>query len=218
MSIYAMIPARKGSERLKNKNEALINGRPLVCFGIEIAQKAGCFDEIYVNSDISIFSQIAKEMGVNFYLRESSKANSETSSDVVVYDFFDKFPDAEILVWVNSVSPLQDPEDIRKALVHFQQEKIDSLITSFEFFRHGIYEARPINFNFEKPLARTQDLDPIEVLTYSFMIWRRAPFMKSYEETGSAIFCGKFSSYSVGFNSLLAIKSQEDLDLIRKII
>jgi CMP-N-acetylneuraminic acid synthetase len=213
-----MIPARQGSERLKEKNLAEINGNPVVFFGIEIAKNANCFDAIVINSDIKSIEKIARDAGVDFYLRASNLAQSETTSDEVVYDFFKKFEEAEIVVWINSISPLQNPNDIKNALEYFDKENIDSLISSFLFSRHGLYQGVPINFSKESNFSRTQDLKPIEILTYSFMIWRRAPFMKSFEDSGSAILAGKFSTYPVDFDSLIAIKEQKDLDLIRQIV
>ena len=49
--IFAMIPARIGSQRLKKKNLALINKKPLIEYVIDSAKKTKFFDEIYINSD-----------------------------------------------------------------------------------------------------------------------------------------------------------------------
>ena len=57
--ICAMIPARIGSQRLKYKNLALINKKPMIYYAIEAAKKSGCFNKIFINSDHDIFSKIA---------------------------------------------------------------------------------------------------------------------------------------------------------------
>ena len=49
--IYAMIPARIGSTRLKMKNLALINGKPLIYYAIQAAKDSGVFDKIVLNSE-----------------------------------------------------------------------------------------------------------------------------------------------------------------------
>jgi CMP-N,N'-diacetyllegionaminic acid synthase len=51
MKIIAMIPARIGSTRLKMKNLALLNGKPLIAYSILAAKQAGVFDRIVINSD-----------------------------------------------------------------------------------------------------------------------------------------------------------------------
>jgi len=49
-----MIPARLGSKRIEKKNIRLLNGAPLINYIIEAAKDAGCFDEIYINSEADI--------------------------------------------------------------------------------------------------------------------------------------------------------------------
>ena len=43
MKIIAMIPARKGSKRLKNKNLSLINGKPLIYYSVKAAKESKIF-------------------------------------------------------------------------------------------------------------------------------------------------------------------------------
>jgi CMP-N,N'-diacetyllegionaminic acid synthase len=69
MKIIAMIPARIGSTRLKMKNLALLNGKPLIAYSILAAKQAGVFDRIVINSDSHIFKSIADSYEVEFYKR-----------------------------------------------------------------------------------------------------------------------------------------------------
>ena len=52
--IFAMIPARIGSQRLKLKNLSLLNGKPLIYYAIQSAKDSHVFDSIYINSDDKI--------------------------------------------------------------------------------------------------------------------------------------------------------------------
>ena len=81
--IIAMIPARVGSERLKMKNLALINGKPLIYYSIKAAKDSGIFDKIVLNSDSQIFGEIATRYDIDFYLRPRELGSSETKSDDV---------------------------------------------------------------------------------------------------------------------------------------
>ncbi len=58
-NIIAMIPARLGSTRLKIKNLALLNGRPLISYTINAAKESNIFTRIVVNSDDELFAEIA---------------------------------------------------------------------------------------------------------------------------------------------------------------
>ena len=98
--IIAMIPARIGSKRLKFKNLALINKKPLISYAIEAAKKSKKFDKIVLNSDHKIFKDIAKRYKVDFYLRNKSLGKSNIKSDDVVYDFMKSY-EYEIFCWIN---------------------------------------------------------------------------------------------------------------------
>ena len=78
--IYAMIPARIGSTRLRMKNLALLNGKPLIYYAIKAAKESGVFDKIIINSDHKIFSEISDRYNVNFYQRPKKLGSSETQA------------------------------------------------------------------------------------------------------------------------------------------
>ncbi len=82
-----MIPARIGSTRLKCKNLALLNGKPLIAYPIEAAKKSKVFSKIVINGDHPVFTDIAARYDVEFYQRPSHLGSSNTKADSVVYDF-----------------------------------------------------------------------------------------------------------------------------------
>ena len=47
----AIIPARGGSKRIKNKNIKLFRGKPMIYWTIKAAKKSKLFDEIFVDTD-----------------------------------------------------------------------------------------------------------------------------------------------------------------------
>ncbi len=47
----AIIPARKGSKRIKNKNIRKFRGKPIIAYSIELAVSAKIFDKIIVSTD-----------------------------------------------------------------------------------------------------------------------------------------------------------------------
>ena len=208
----AMIPGRIGSTRLKMKNLALLGGKPLMSYAIEAAAAAGVFDRIIVNGDHEAFAAIAKEHGVEFYLRPAELGSSETRSDAVVYDFMRTHP-AEVVAWVNPASPLQTGAEIRAVVEHFHAQRLDSLITVEEKFVHGLVNGQPVNFSPEEPFARTQDLIPVQLFVYSVMMWRTTMFMRTFEEKRYALLSGKFGVFPVSKPTAILIKTPEDLQI-----
>lgn len=211
-NIIAMIPARIGSTRLKMKNIALVNGKPLISYAIEAAKDSGVFNRIILNSDSKIFSAIAKRHNISFYLRPVELGSSTTKSDLVVYDFMLKHQ-SDVVAWVNPTSPLQTGNEIRDVIKFFIKEHLDSLITVKDEQVHCIYDGGPVNFNINEMFSQTQDLKPVQHFVYSIMVWKSKIFLKMFEEQGYAFLCGKFGFYPISKMASIIIKTKEDLML-----
>ena len=212
LSIIAMIPARIGSTRLKMKNLALIDGKPLIYYTIEAAKTSGVFNRVVLNSDNEIFAEIARRYDVEFYKRPVGLGSSTTKSDTVVYDFMSKHP-SDVLAWVNPTSPLQTGDEVKEVINYFAKEWLDTLITTKNEQVHCVYQDKPINFRMEEIFVQTQDVEPVQPFVYSIMMWRSRTFMDAYETRGHALFSGKVGYYPVSKKSTLIVKTEEDLRL-----
>ena len=208
-----MIPARIGSTRLKMKNLALINQKPLISYAINAAKNSNVFERIIVNSENEIFSNIANEYDVEFYRRPYNLGSSETKSDEVVYDFISRYKEHDILVWVNPIAPFQTGDEINKIINHFIDNNLDSLITVEEKGVHCMYNNAPINFTLNGSFAQTQDLVPVKAFAYTLMVWKSSIFKKEYSKSKSALFCGNFGTFPINSLSGIIIKTQHDLML-----
>lgn len=217
MKMIAMVPGRIGSERLKMKNLALLDGRPLMSYAIEAAKAACVFERVIVNGDHEIFESIARQYGAEFYLRPKTLGSSATTSDQVVYDFLRRHP-ADAVAWVNPTSPLQTGEEVRAAVQHFIEHRLDSLITVKEERVHGLVNGRPVNFDPETPFAKTQDLPPVQLFVYSVMVWRPKTFMQAFERQGYALLSGKIGYFPVSKRSAMIIKTPDDLQLVEAVL
>jgi len=206
----AMIPARIGSTRLRVKNLALLNGKPLIHYAIKAAKESRVFDQIVVNSDHEVFSKIAELHDVEFYLRPNKLGSSITKSDDVVYDFMKKHP-GDILAWVNPICPFQTGREIKTIKNYFDEEELDTLMTVKTEQVHCIYEGRPVNFAGGRVFAQTQELEPVQPFVYSVMMWRNKAFIEAFNWRGCAVFCGKIGYYPVSKEAAIIIKTKEDL-------
>ena len=145
MSIYAMIPARIGSERLAKKNLINIDGRPLLDYAIDIAKSSGVFDKVYVNGDDEIFREIANKADVNYYSRPKELGAATATSDEVVEDFLTNH-NPIVLCWVNSVSPLLDIDELKAGLHYLEEKNLDSIIASEIQVGHANFNDKPLNY------------------------------------------------------------------------
>jgi len=213
LKVYAMIPARFGSTRLKMKNLALIDGKPMISYAINAAVKSGVFDKIIVNSESNIYSSIANRYKVDFYHRPKTLGSSVAKSDAVVADFMHSYPEADIVAWVNPIAPFQTQQELSEIISYFLKNKLDSLITVGELQVHCNYKGNPINYDKDGVFAQTQDLNPVQPFVYSLMMWKREPFLSDFSNKGFSLFCGKFETYRVKKSSGIIIKTAEDLKL-----
>lgn len=62
--IVAVIPAKKESRRLENKNLMVIGGRSLIAHAVDYARKASMIDKSYVSTDDDEIEAHARELGV----------------------------------------------------------------------------------------------------------------------------------------------------------
>lgn len=208
--IIAMIPARMGSTRLAKKNLVLLGGKPLIFYAINSAKKSGVFKKIYINSENEVFGKMAERYKVEFYHRPNDLGSSNAKSDGVIYDFM-KNISGDILVWVNSIAPLQTGDEIKKVVRYFIENDFDSLITVKDENVHCIIDGKPINFNLNGPFAKTQDIITVQPFVYSLMMWKYDIFMKNFEKQGYALMGGKLGFYSIDKMSSVIIKKEEDL-------
>ena len=121
--VIAMIPARLGSKRVKNKNLRLIDGKPLISYVVETAVESGIFDEIYINSEADIFDDIAKQYNIKFYKRPAYLAEDDKTNDDFAYEFLQNV-ECDTLVQLLSTSPFMSVDDV-KSFVDTYKENHD---------------------------------------------------------------------------------------------
>ena len=70
----AVIPARMGSKRIKNKNIRIFFGKPIIYYSIKIAKSCGLFKEIFVSTDSKKIKKICLRFGVKIISRPKKLA------------------------------------------------------------------------------------------------------------------------------------------------
>ena len=87
----AIIPARSGSKRIKNKNLKEFYGKPIIAWSIEEAINSKCFDEIIVSTDSPWIAEVAKEYGAKVpFLRAPDLSDDHTGLLDVIKDAIDQ--------------------------------------------------------------------------------------------------------------------------------
>ena len=87
----AIVTARSGSVRIKNKNIKNFFGKPIIFYSINILKKTGIFDKIILTTNSNKISKISKKFGVDIIIKRSKNlSNNKTGTFVVVKDCLKK--------------------------------------------------------------------------------------------------------------------------------
>ena len=110
----AIIPARGGSKRVKDKNISIVAGRPLIEHTINIAKEAKLFSQIFVNSESEKILNLSLSCGVNIYRRSKDLSTDGSSVIEVVQDMIKSIPidDDAIIYILLPTSPLRTLQDL----------------------------------------------------------------------------------------------------------
>lgn len=127
-----VVPARKNSSRLKNKNILKIGKKALIEYTLNFIKKLK-FENIVISTDSIIIKNIAKKMDFNVdYNRPSSLSKNTTKmADTVLHvaNWFEKKNKVKVenIILFQPTSPLRSKKNISKAIKIYKSKKIQSL-------------------------------------------------------------------------------------------
>ena len=115
--ILALIPARKGSKAIRNKNLKLFKKKPLVSWSISAALKSKYIDEVVVSTDCAVIKKISKKYGAKVpFTRPKSLATDKSETISVVLHTLSKLEKYDYIVLLQPTSPLRKSHDIDKGI------------------------------------------------------------------------------------------------------
>jgi CMP-N,N'-diacetyllegionaminic acid synthase len=127
MNCLALIPARSGSKRVKDKNISLVQKHPLMAYTISPAISSSVFDKVLVSTDDENYAQIAREYGAEVPFLRPKDISGERSPDIewvqhaLQYLEADGYK-ADCFSILRPTSPLRQPETIRRAWQAFSAD------------------------------------------------------------------------------------------------
>jgi CMP-N-acetylneuraminic acid synthetase len=145
MEILAVIPGRKGSKGVINKNIRKINGKPLISYSIEEALKSKFIKKIVVSSDSDEILEIARNLNVETIKRPKHLAEDDSTTIDVIKHVLDSVRDnsnniPDLIILLQPTSPLRDSNHIDEAITKFLEEKnVDSLVSVCEMDHNPLW-------------------------------------------------------------------------------
>jgi len=210
----AVIPARSGSKRIKNKNIKLFHGKPMISYPILELRKSNIFQKIFVSTENKSIKKISEKYGASVdFLRPNALSKDEIPLNLVLKNVISEFDKRGVVydeIWlVYACNPLLKKKDIICAYKNFQKTpKIFPMISLKEF------EA-PIEWAYEKKGNIYKSINPKNLYKDSKQIKK-----KYFESASFVIFTRKhllnkknyydYYGYVMEFGNALDIDTKND--------
>ena len=136
--ILAIVPARSGSQRLKNKNILKIKGKPLIYFTLREVKKVQSISKILVSTNSRKIANIAGQYGVVVpFLRPNNISKNNSSMLSVIkhaINYYEKkgFFFFDYILLLQPTSPIRKSFHIKKAIHKISKNKSINGLVSIE--------------------------------------------------------------------------------------
>lgn len=214
----AIIPARKGSKTIKNKNLIKIKNRKLIDFTIEAATKVKKINKIIISTNIKKI--LKKNTNRKIYIRRpEALSNDYASTESVILHAIKILKKKSIapknIVLLQPTSPFRTSQDILESIKLFEKGKYDSLFSAYEdkflYWKKTKKNFAPINYNI-KFRKRRQVSSKTIIENGAIFIFNFNKFLKS-----KVRLFGKIGCYIMSKKNSFEIDDKFDLHLARKI-
>ena len=182
--ITVVVPVRKGSQRVKNKNFKPFADSNLLKIKLDVLKQVDVIDEIVVITDSNIAMEIADEYDVSKCIREDYYASSECNNS----EFFQNIAentDTDYIIYSPCTAPLIKVDTYYDFINRFRnaKDRYDSLTTGTDIKQHLWFKEKPMNYK-PSDSPNTQDLPDIVSLTYGISIISKENMIKHRNVVG----------------------------------
>lgn len=204
MKTLAIILARKGSSRLKDKHLIIAGGKPLIQYTFEYAKNSPSLDDIVCSTDSEEIARMARPFGIETIKRPAKLARSNSHIiEAIEYTLLrykekkDIMPEVTVVLLGNV--PVRG-STIKEALDLFYRKKADAVFSACNVLKYHpewMFKKGPdgrMVFDKISTRYRCQDLPAYYVATDSYIIARtkrllyRPPRRSLYSDFGDRIY------------------------------
>ena len=212
MKIVSLIPARGGSKEIPNKNIIDVNGKPLLSYSID-ASLHSKVDETWVSSDSNEIGKVAEKYGARFITRDKELANDIIMPDATLVDFKYRV-DFDVLVFIQPTSPMIKSEYINQGIDKLLSENLHSVfsVTKEHWLPRWNERVEPIEWEIDNR-PRRQDKETSYIENGMFYIT-----LKNILTQNKLRYGGKMGFIEVPLHDSFQVDSEEDLELVRKVL
>ncbi len=168
--IVAVVPVRKGSQRVKSKNTTRFHDTTLLDLKLNVLKNVKGLNRVIVNTDCEVCKEIAKSHGVELYERDEYFASSNVTNDVH-WRHIAEVTDSEVLMLAQTTSPMVRVSTYESAIKQFldhgcQFDSVNSVSAEKKFLWQN---GKSLNYDINKT-PKSQDLPNIVSLNFAITI------------------------------------------------
>ena len=204
-----IIPARKGSKRIKNKNLKFFCGKPIISHVIQNLKKFNMFDKIVVSTNSKKIENIAKELGIEVLIRSEKLSNDFTDTKTVIVDAIKKLEKKNLnfnkIVCVYPTSVFLKINHLKLAIKKLKKKT--SFVYSAKKYEHTIFRSfyknknGRVKLNFKIDLnRRTQSFKETYHDAAQFCLgWKNSWLLekKVFNDRSDFVIFSRLSSYDI---------------------
>jgi CMP-N,N'-diacetyllegionaminic acid synthase len=119
--VLYVVPAREGSKGVLGKNIKPLNGKPLICYTLEVARSLTADEDICISTDDEKIKNVVEQAGLKVpFLRPEELASDESGMYEVLSHALNYFlaqgKTYDLLVLLQPTSPFRKVEHVKEAL------------------------------------------------------------------------------------------------------
>ena len=221
--IVAIIPARSGSKRIKNKNIKSFYNKPIIYYAIKAATDSKLFNKIIVSTDSKKIGSIAKKFGAEFtFVRPKNLSGDRVGTRKVILHAMDwiekKYEKPKFICCIYPTAVLLSPVDLKKSYQIIKSKKWNY-----------IFSATKNSYPIERAFNLTDDKG-VRMIKKKNFLKRSQDFKDSFHDAGQfcwgsyrgwreqrIIFDKSSSVYLIPFLRSHDIDNIDDWEIVKKL-
>lgn len=159
MKITAIIPARSGSKRLKNKNIFPVWGKPMLYWAIKACKESIYDIDVWVSTDSKEIGEISLLYGAEVIFRDESTSNDIAYKQEAIRDAAKKIDklnncESDIYISLQANSPEIKSSNIDDAIKCLIENNKDEIISAdSNFMQNGAFRIFKGKYVYQKDLS-----------------------------------------------------------------
>jgi len=193
--ILTIIPIRGGSKGVLRKNIRLLNGKPLVSYGIDSAKKSGAVNRLVVATEDAELADVSKKYGAEVIKIPSKLTTDSSRIEPVMLYVLEKLEQEsyrpDFVSLIQCTSPFLKPDVIHEAVTKVVEGGFDTAFTAYFPLKHEFSwrcdelteECKPVDYAPSKRPLR-QEMEIVYLENGAFYITRTELFKKAGDRFG----------------------------------